>query len=114
MSGLAKPRRVREDGLEYGLEVSWRTADDAKDLRARCLLLQRLVQLAGEQRILFFEIGNRSPGLASCPSRVPAQPLYPSARLGLPAGWSTGRHLNPPNGLATGVILAQGRKASPP
>ncbi len=47
VAGLAEPRRVREDGLEHGLEVAWRTADDAKDLGGRRLPLQRLIQLAG-------------------------------------------------------------------
>src|SRR5262249_11537116 len=30
VTGLAEPRRVREDRLEHGLEISWRTADDAE------------------------------------------------------------------------------------
>src|SRR5450631_3639531 len=39
-------RAAAGDGLEYGLYVGWRTADDAQDFRGRSLLLQRLGQLA--------------------------------------------------------------------
>ena len=46
VAGLAKPRRIRENSLEYGLEVPWRTADNAEDLEARLLPLQRFAQLA--------------------------------------------------------------------
>src|SRR5262249_14803962 len=46
VAGLTEPRRVREDGLEYGLQIAWRCADDAEDLGGRCLLLQRFAQLA--------------------------------------------------------------------
>src|SRR5262249_48894996 len=44
---LAKARRVRENGLEHGLQVTWRAADDAEDLGGRRLALQRFAQLAG-------------------------------------------------------------------
>src|SRR5206468_1216255 len=40
--GLAKARRVREHGLEHGLQLAWRTADDAEHFRGGRLLLQRL------------------------------------------------------------------------
>src|SRR5262249_12138694 len=43
---LAKTCRLREHSLEHGLEVAWRTADDPKDFGSRCLLLQRLAELA--------------------------------------------------------------------
>src|SRR5262249_30520274 len=78
VAGLTEPRRVREDGFKYGLEVSWRTADDAENfgacrfsverfaqlaggrdlpLRSRLLLRHRFVELAGEQRDLLFVAG---------------------------------------------------------
>src|SRR5262245_16534123 len=51
VAGLAEPRRIREDGLEHGLQVSWRTADDAKNLGGRRLPLQGFAQLLLQIRI---------------------------------------------------------------
>src|SRR5215467_8420439 len=42
---LADPRRVRQDRLEYRLQVSRRVRDDLEYLRRRRLLLQRLGEL---------------------------------------------------------------------
>ncbi len=108
VAGLAEPRRVREDGLEHGLEVAWRTADDAKDLGGRRLPLQRLIQLAGilaqlagEQLDFLFVTG-----LGSWRSRVAARRLYRSASLRLPGGWFDQLSPNPPNGLDAGEMLS--------
>ena len=108
VAGLAEPRRVREDGLEHGLEVAWRTADDAKDLGGRRLPLQRLIQLAG---ILAQLAGEQLDfllvtGLGSWRSRVAARRLYRSASLRLPGGWFDQLSPNPPNGLDAGEMLS--------
>src|SRR5262245_57641729 len=50
VTGFAKARRIREDGLEHGLEVRWRITDYGKDLGGRRLALQRCAPLAGQQR----------------------------------------------------------------
>jgi hypothetical protein len=44
--GLAESGRVRQHGLEHGLQVAGRTRDNAQDLGCRRLLLQRLAKLA--------------------------------------------------------------------
>src|SRR5262249_3813348 len=44
--GLANAKRVFQHGIENRLQISRRRADDTQDLRGRCLLLQRLAQLA--------------------------------------------------------------------
>src|SRR5262249_30188741 len=43
--GVAYARGVLQHGLEHGLQVAGRTADDLQHLRGRGLLLQRLAQL---------------------------------------------------------------------
>src|SRR6266567_4128857 len=89
---LAEPRRVGEDSIEYGLEVCWRTADDAKDSGSRRLPLQRFAQLAGgrrlplqslaqlppnSSRILQIRIGFFQPSrhIGQEPRHMPAEPL---------------------------------------
>src|SRR5262249_60471722 len=44
--GLAEPRRVRQYGLEHGLQVARRTGYDLKDFGSRRLLVQCLGKLA--------------------------------------------------------------------
>src|SRR5262249_23154513 len=51
IGGLAEPRRIRENGLEYPLKIAWRAADDAQNLGSCLLPLQRLPQLAGDHRL---------------------------------------------------------------
>src|SRR6266699_2059603 len=93
MEGFAKPRRVREDGLEYRLQVTWRTAD-AEDLGGCGLPLQRfaqlargLAQLAGKQCDLLFIAGREN-----WRRRATARQLYRSASLRLRAARSSSCH----------------------
>ena len=55
--GLADARRVLQHGLEHGLQLAGRAADDTQDLRRRRLLLQRLAQLVGANLDLLFQVG---------------------------------------------------------
>ena len=56
--GLADAHRVSQHGLEYRRQLARRRADDAEHIRRRGLLLQRLVQFAGEPRDLRFMASN--------------------------------------------------------
>src|SRR5262245_25634420 len=49
---VAQAQRALEDRLEHRLEVGRRTADDAQDLAARRLLLQRLPGFIEQPRVL--------------------------------------------------------------
>ena len=51
--GCAKAGRVRQNGIEDSLQFSGRSTDDAKHLRRRRLLLQRLGQFARSRLHLF-------------------------------------------------------------
>src|SRR5579863_1358933 len=44
---FAKPTSRLNDGVENGLQIKRRAADDLEDFGGRCLLLQRLAQLRG-------------------------------------------------------------------
>ena len=46
----AKRNKIPRDRIEYGLNVRWRTRNDAQYLRGCRLLLQRFITLACEQR----------------------------------------------------------------
>src|SRR5262249_120874 len=119
VAGFAQPRPIREDGLEYGVEVGWGTADDTEDLGASCLALKRLaqlaggglqlaggrrllrdrlVELAGQQCICLLEAGNGSDGIASFRGRGTARRLSRAAPLRLGAARSTSCHPIPLTG----------------
>src|SRR5262245_45879617 len=57
--GTAEPSCVRQDGLEYGLQLAGRTRDNAQDLRGGGLLLQRFTQLVEQAGILNGDDGLR-------------------------------------------------------
>ena len=59
--GLADARCILQDRLENRLQVSGRRADDTQNFRCSRLLLQRLVQFAGEPRDLCFLAGSGEP-----------------------------------------------------
>src|SRR5262249_25239841 len=114
MSGLAEPRRVRENGLEHPLKIAWRTADDAENLRGRRLPLQRFAQLAGDHclplrsRLLpgqrFVELAGQQcdlffvTGRASCRNRLASRRLHGLASLRLRTVFSTSCHPIPLTG----------------
>ena len=52
----ADPRRVRQDCLEYRLQVSRRARDDLEYLRGRRLLLNRLGELTGARLKLLLQL----------------------------------------------------------
>ena len=45
--GIANAGRVRQHGLEHGLQLARRAADDLEHLRRRGLLLQRFAEIVG-------------------------------------------------------------------
>ena len=49
---LEEPERRADDGVEHGLDVVGRLADHAQDLGRRGLLLERLVRLVEQARVL--------------------------------------------------------------
>jgi hypothetical protein len=51
-SGLTLARRVRQHGVEGGLQLARRTGNDTQHFRSRRLLLQRFAQLVEQARIL--------------------------------------------------------------
>ncbi len=64
---LAKARRLREHGLEHGLQLAWRTADHPEHFRRCGLLFQRLAEFAAT-RLYFAErtyVFDRDDGLVS-------------------------------------------------
>ena len=69
--GMAQTRGVLQCGLKHRLQLAGGRADDAQHFRGRGLLLQRLAQLALEQR----ELASRpSRKQASAPSRASPRP----------------------------------------
>src|SRR5262249_8870724 len=50
--GAAKPRRALDQGLQHGLQIESRAADDFEGVGGRGLLLQRFAQLVEQTRIL--------------------------------------------------------------
>jgi len=54
---LAESRRVRQHGLEHGLQVAGRARDDAQHLGGGGLLLQRFAQFVGALLDLLFQTG---------------------------------------------------------
>src|SRR6516164_2440086 len=50
--GFADACRILQHGPEYGLQLTWRRADDAQHICRRCLLLERLPQLIEQPRVL--------------------------------------------------------------
>ena len=50
--GAAQPNRRLVQGVEHGLQVEGRTADDLEHVGRRCLLLQRLLKLGEETHVL--------------------------------------------------------------
>src|SRR5215472_12820117 len=45
--GFANPNCVCQHGLEYGLQLAWRGADNPQDIRRCGLLLQRFSEVGG-------------------------------------------------------------------
>src|SRR5262249_43563051 len=58
--GAAKPRRALDQGLQHGLQIESRAADDLEHVGGGGLLLQRLAQLVEQARVL-----NGDDGLGS-------------------------------------------------
>jgi len=87
-------------GQRHGVEIGWRTADDAEDLRGRRLPLQRFAQLAGGRLFPLQRFAQLSGELCdrlfiarrgSCRARAAAGMLS-RAPLRLGAGRSTSGH----------------------
>src|SRR5262249_6826907 len=57
--GAADPHRVLQHGLEYRLQLPWRTADDPHNLRGGGLLLQRLGERTRARVERLFQLDQR-------------------------------------------------------
>src|SRR5262245_13591327 len=105
--GLAQSGRRLDEGVEHGLQVERRAANDPEHIGRRSLLLQRLVALADELGNICFLAGSEVTAAAWSLWRTAARQRFAASRLCCFAAFFVAPSHCLPRGSGQGIVAAQ-------